>query len=189
MGLSVGRNLNHKPPKVTSHGAPKWHVTLLIYKVPSFRGILGQVPQSEDICGSPSPKVSHRIALLNHWKAGRFLTAPSELGMEHSLYSPILYKNFNPRVLSTISPRRFFYLSGPRSWEVRQIIMQTLFWVACKNIWELLTQLPSPPPTLPHTHLQNTWRTSRAFLLFSTLFQSIVTIKACVACIWKPLSQ
>lgn len=87
VGSSVQRNLSHRPPEFTTYGAPKWYMTLLVYKAPSFGGILGQVPKSGDICESP-PKVSQEMALLTRWKAGRFPPAPSPLRAKCSLYSP-----------------------------------------------------------------------------------------------------
>lgn len=62
-GLSAEKNLSHKSPEFTTYGGPKWHVTLLVYKAPSFRAIWEQVPKSEDIFRS-SPKISHEISLL-----------------------------------------------------------------------------------------------------------------------------
>lgn len=85
--LSVERNLNHRSPEVITYGASKWHVALLIYKAPSFRGIWGQIPQSKDIFGS-HPKSHVKLLYCLTEKAGRFHIAPSYLRMEYSHYSP-----------------------------------------------------------------------------------------------------
>lgn len=43
-----------RPPEFIAYRAPKWHMTLFAYKVPSFRRIWRQVPESENNCGSES---------------------------------------------------------------------------------------------------------------------------------------
>lgn len=152
-------------------------MTLLIYKAPSLEEFGGKIPNQRTSVG---PTQSHMKLLYSLSEAGRFPIALQNgvqplqpLHCIRILISSSRLK-YESQVLSAISPRKvFIYLSlGPKG-AVGHHANPVLS--GCKNIRELLTQLPSLLPTLPHTpaELQE---------LAYIFFQGIITIKASAVC-------